>query len=474
MKFAIIGVGYTGSTLFSKLESILNHATTHIAIDLYDRTREVGAGLAYQKDVGTNILNRPAKAMYMNNKHDFLNWAISSKHENSGVTPESFLQRSIFGEFLKEKLNENIDRYRAMGCHILKVQHQVEEIKKIGNGWCVKAGSQSRHYDAVFLCTGVSVEADPYQLADTPGYQASPYPIQKLGALKGKIGILGCRLTAYDVAMGLDYSVVRHAKMLSRTSDRPRPVKRYYDVELKYLSADNIKEFTRDRETITLESVVDLINQELQHQGVCKTLPQLIMSKQQDNSELGDLVTSILATANCSMSILWQKLTNHSKSHLMNTVQNRWANMRVPISIQNHIAIEKLIARGKVSHSKGIRNVEYIYGKYHVKTDDSTHVFDYIINATGIRRSLDRNNPVLRDLLRRKLAVENQYGGIKVCSKTCCVVSDMGQNQLGLYALGQITCGDFYMVNNIDVINNQVTKVVSGIQQAISKVNICL
>ncbi|MEZ8273226.1 hypothetical protein AB6C54_18580 [Vibrio splendidus] len=79
-----------------------------------------------------------------------------------------------------------------------------------------------------------------------------------------------------------------------------------------------------------------------------------------------------------------------------------------------------------------------------METDKEKYFFDFIINTTGIRRSLDRSNPVLDSLLSRKLAKENQYGGSYVCPSTCSVLSETGGIQMGLYALGQITCGSIY------------------------------
>ncbi|CAK1959973.1 FAD-dependent urate hydroxylase HpyO FAD/NAD(P)-binding domain-containing protein [Vibrio crassostreae] len=471
MKLAIIGSGYTGTSLFSMLETIFTSNHSCIDIDMYDRANEAGTGLAYQKDISSNILNRPAKAMYMNNKNDFLRWAMSSYPNSLEITPESFLQRSLFGNFLKEKLLENIERYRALGCRITTIALQVEDIRKAESGWCVVTKNNKKVYDAVFLCTGTSVEADPYQLKGTLGYLSNPYPINRLGSLTGRVGILGSRLTAYDVALGLNYSKVTHAKMLSRVSDRPRPVTRYHDIELKYLSPESTEAFINSRDTITLESVLNLINRELRHQGIELTIFQLASAKHLVD---GDLVTSVLTAANYSLSLLWQNLSRSSRNRLMGTFQSRWANMRVPVSLQNHAAIEVLIERGKVSHSKGITNVSCHNGQYCVETDKEKYFFDFIINATGIRRSLDRSNPVLDSLLSRKLAKENQYGGINVCPSTCSVLSETGEIQMGLYALGQITCGDFYMVNNIDVINNQISTLLSSFKLNKGETKTCI
>ncbi|MFV8453150.1 FAD/NAD(P)-binding protein, partial [Vibrio campbellii] len=444
---------------------------TQIKIDLYDKACQAGTGLAYQKDVDSNILNRPAKAMYMNDKQDFLRWIMSSNPELVEVSPDSFLKRSLFGDFLKEKLIEVTKRYRHLGCQVSKIYHQVEDICQIDDRWRVITESTTDIYDAVFLCTGTSAESDPYQLTGTKSYFSNPYPIHRLNSLAGRVGILGCRLTAYDVAMGLNYSKVSHAKMLSRVSDRPRPINRYYDIELKYLSSVGVEAFIQSRDTVTLEAVLNLINKELRYQGITSTISQLATTKMPEN---GDLVTSVLAAANYSLSLLWQNLSDRSKSRLFNTFQSSWANMRVPISIQNYHAIEQLIERGKVSHSKNVTNISFSNGEYCVEIGDEKLLFDHIINATGIRRALDRSNPALDSLIIRELATENQYGGIRVCPLTCSVLSKSGNTQPGLYALGQITCGDFYMVNNIDVINNQIASLLSSFKLMSRETKACI
>jgi uncharacterized NAD(P)/FAD-binding protein YdhS len=454
MKIAIVGVGYTGTALFTQLFSLVREAEVKVEIDLYEKSTEVGAGLAYQHDVSSNLLNRPAKAMYLNDKNDFLNWVQSSENASDKVTSESFLQRSVFGDFLKEKLNEHLKLYKKIGHSVILKNTQVNDIMQTAFGWQVMTGENSTIYDTVFLCTGTSVDADPYQLSGTPRYISNPYPVNRLNKLSGKIGIIGCRLTAYDVVMGIDYSKTTSVEMFSRVSSRPRTVGYYHDVALKYLSKQGVAKFIESRTHITLESVINLINKELKHQGINTTLTQLISSDSPKNS---DLVTSIFVAANYALTVLWQNLSAISRQRLMQHFQQTWANMRVPISLQNHLIVEQFIANKQVVHRKGVQNISFIKDKYSVEIKGEYYKFDHIINATGINRTLDKNNPVLNGLLRRHLAIESQYGGIQVCPKSCSVLSIKGIAHKGLFALGQITCGDFYMVNNIDVINKQIT-----------------
>ncbi|CAH7206377.1 hypothetical protein VCRA2116O30_420005 [Vibrio crassostreae] len=45
---------------------------------------------------------------------------------------------------------------------------------------------------------------------------------------------------------------------------------------------------------------------------------------------------------------------------------------------------------------------------------------------------------------------------------------------MGLYALGQKTCSDFYIVNNIDMINNQTSTLLSSFKLNKGETKTCI
>ncbi|MFS4583596.1 FAD/NAD(P)-binding protein [Phaeobacter sp. C3_T13_0] len=454
MKIAVLGAGYAGVSVLENLVATLPDLSV-LSVDVFEKSRSFGPGVAYQEDAETNLLNRPLKLMYLSRRNDFRDWLRQTGAAEAAANEDGFLQRSLFGRFLQSRFDTLSGAVRAGGGRVRMIGAEVEAIAPSRRpdalyhlGW---AGSGS-DYDAVYLCLGTNLEADPYGLSGTPGYYRSPYPAARLRALKNlRVGILGCRLTAYDVALGVNGPQML---MTSRRAALPKAVTAYRPVTLRYLTADGLAALRSGNHgaRISLSAVMDLFEAEMRHQGVDVKFADLLRGV---NSADNDLVSSILAETNMLIPQLWASLTERAKAAFLRHFHRLWSNMRVPISRTNADRIAALQDSGALRHRSGLRDVTARNGHYRMVFADGVEDVDAVINATGLQRGLDERNPLIRSLLDQGFAERDATGGIKVQLEDCRVVTRDGRPSPGLFALGQLTCGTFYMVNNIDVIHHQ-------------------
>jgi len=458
MKIAVLGAGYAGVSVLENLVATMPNLS-NLSVDVFDKSRSFGPGLAYQQDAETNLLNRPLKLMYLSRRNDFRDWLRQTGASEVAADEDAFLQRALFGRFLQSRFDTLSAAVRSAGGRIRLIGTEVEQIAPSRRadalyqlGW---NGSKSE-YDAVYLCLGTNLEADPYGLSGTPGYYPSPYPATRLQSLRDKrVGILGCRLTAYDVALG-----VKGGQMLmtSRQAGLPKAVTAYRSVTLKHLTAEGLAAVCQansaiaGRRQITLTQVMDLFEAEMQHQGVDVSFAALLRGA--DSSD-NDLVSSILAETNMLIPLIWSSLSDRAKAIFLRHVHRLWSNMRVPISRTNADRIAALQQSGALSHRSGLQDVRPHNGGYRMVFADGEVEVDAVVNATGLQRKLDERNPLIQSLLGQGFAARDAAGGLKVQLEDCRVLTQDGRPAPGLFALGQLTCGTFYMVNNIDVIHHQ-------------------
>ncbi|MFW8637421.1 FAD/NAD(P)-binding protein [Cribrihabitans pelagius] len=452
MKIAVLGAGYAG---VSVLENLVTSAPdlSSLTVDVFERSRSFGPGAAYQQDTGTNLLNRPLKLMYLAREGDFRDWLRQSGAAEAAADEDGFLERALFGRFLQSRFDALSGQIRSGGGRIRLIGAGVEGIASSPRPdalYRLNWGRSSTDYDAVYLCLGTKLEADPYGLAQTPGYYAAPYPAGRLRALKDKrVGILGCRLTAYDVALGIGG---QRMLMTSRRAGLPKAVTAYRTVTLKHLTPAGLAALGAPGTPLSLAQVMELFEAEMRHQGVGVSFAQLLRGADCADD---DLVSSILAATNTLIPMIWSRLPERSKAAFMRHFHRLWSNMRVPISRTNADRIAALQAEGALSHRSGLRDVIYRDGSYRMVFAEGETEVDVVVNATGIQRGLDPRCPLTGALISQGFAEADAAGGLKVRLEDCRVLSRGGRLASGLFALGQLTCGTFYMVNNIDVIHHQ-------------------
>ena len=220
---AIIGAGFTGSTLAARL---LQESGSDFSVVLIERGMALARGVAYGTPFGWHLLNVPASAMsaFCDQPDHFLLWA--QQNYDSGVEPSSFVPRRVYGQYLesvlREAIDQNPDRFESRRDEAIAIDRSTPLIRiHLHSGEIVEARK-------VVLALGNFRPADP-ALPGKPARSARYFPYAwSPTALEGvaderEILLVGTGLTAVDTAIALrarEFRGIIH--VLSRRGLMPR------------------------------------------------------------------------------------------------------------------------------------------------------------------------------------------------------------------------------------------------------------
>ncbi|MEK1908464.1 MAG: FAD/NAD(P)-binding protein [Pseudomonas sp.] len=203
-RISIIGSGFCGTALAIQL---LRQATRPLHLRLFNRSGQLARGLAYGTRSASHILNVPAERMSLFDEQssDFLTFA---RQHLPNAQPGDFLPRSLYGDYLQQRLQEAIEAKQALvhfdclASHVIDLQQTAE-----GMQLCLDDG-QTIICDRVVIATGNFSPATPPPLrgiADDPRYIADPWREDALlhVADDARVLLLGSGLTMYDMALAL-------------------------------------------------------------------------------------------------------------------------------------------------------------------------------------------------------------------------------------------------------------------------------
>ncbi|NWN50109.1 FAD/NAD(P)-binding protein, partial [Pseudomonas sp. MAFF 301514] len=228
---AIIGAGFCGSTLAVRL--LRNPTATQQKILLISRPGSIARGIAYGTHSPAHVLNVPADRMnaLSDDEDSFLEFA---KNHDSDITPGSFVQRQLYGDYL-ESLLDDASQNAAQGRELQNVIGEVVEvIPNTADDGAHLIMNNGDHFevDKVVLSIGSCARQQPYSAAEHQLFYANPRYIHdpwKADALSNvgsdtPVFLIGSGLTMLDVVLDLrdrGHHGVIHA--VSRRGLAPQP-----------------------------------------------------------------------------------------------------------------------------------------------------------------------------------------------------------------------------------------------------------
>jgi uncharacterized NAD(P)/FAD-binding protein YdhS len=105
---AVIGAGFSGTLIALHL---LRRCPSNVIVHLIERNSQFGRGLAYSTGNPNHLLNVPAGRMsaFSDQPDDFVAWLRrEGPEEQRGSTAASFVQRSVFGRYVRHLLNDEL------------------------------------------------------------------------------------------------------------------------------------------------------------------------------------------------------------------------------------------------------------------------------------------------------------------------------------------------------------------------------
>jgi len=252
-QIAVVGGGFSGTLV---LANLVDRVPAGTIITVFEASGIFGLGLAYATSNPGHLLNVPAGRMGAFAPDHFLQWLLTEEGAAAvalvcpGVVPDanSFLPRVLYGLYLKHILAAALERAPTRGvvvnlvCGWVTRAHKDAKIAGIHLRVETKGHRNKQVCDALVLATGnrsprrVEISpwayrsrdyvADPWGALETPQLASE---LKRLSRWRTAV-ILGCGLTAVDIALSLErlgfkgktIALSRHGLLPSIHSVRPQ------------------------------------------------------------------------------------------------------------------------------------------------------------------------------------------------------------------------------------------------------------
>ncbi len=374
-KIVIVGGGFSGTALTIQL---IKNSVTPLKITLIEKS-DLARGVAYLNDNFGFKLNVRANQMglYPDSVTDFYDWL---KIKNFNISPTDFVERKIYGDYLKEKLSEAIKTSTKVEVEILQ-DEAVEIIYRTKEIFL--ASKKNIGFDFLVLATGFNVSS----------YQA----LLKLKPSSEAVTILGSGLTAIDALIYLQkINYTGKIFLASRHGLLPK-------IHKSLKAQPNSKIDSTEKFTIPLLALLEKI----------KTL-----LKEHD-------WYTIIDTLRPKVKLIWNNFSDHEKSQFVRYLKPYWEVHRHRISEEHSLLINDLIKQQRLE----IKKIGY---KKFIPTTKN------LLNCKGLSVFELAKNPLIKSLLDKNILTIDKHALGFMCDDDGKVNSDF------IYILGPIRRAHFF------------------------------
>jgi uncharacterized NAD(P)/FAD-binding protein YdhS len=419
-KVIIIGGGLSGSLLAMQLA----RSPGGSEVVLIEKNPEfLGRGVAYQYDFTHQPLNVVAGGMslFPDKPMDFVRWLEANhfryNHLIDQVSPEAFIPRKIFGDYVLENL-EKIQQEVSERLQI-RIDEAISIMDFGKRKTVVFASGNALHADHVILALGNFPPADLFAthnpVQNDPRYFASPWSDRVYSDIKGDEDILlvGSGLTAVDIVLGLIVRKFRgKVTMLSRRGVFPLP-------------------------------------HDLTHQAISITVPENYSPRKmllwvrylmRKNPEVPWSV--IIDGLRPYTQKIWLQWIVSDKQYFLKKIRPYWEIARHRIPSASSERLNNMMEKGQLVLKKGTieeasvssNGIEILYRS---ESGLNSQVFQKVINCTGPESNYRKVRfPIIVDLTARgKVKIDELGLGIK-CTPEGSIINDQGEVEQGIWCIG--------------------------------------
>lgn len=487
MKSNVIAVVGGGASAVSFLDSLAREyrdtARRPLTVFLVEKRRFTGRGLAYDADLSTNLLNTRAGYItpFPDKPGHFYGWLTTNRHQweedfpGLAVDEQTFVPRPLFGLYLEYMMSELSGRLAQLGINLVQLRAEVLDMHRTNDGDVILRTDTSLtiRADQVILSCG-NLQSREYSALDAhPGFHSSPYPIKRLTRTIDKdagVAILGARLSAIDIALGLAGAGHRGPMtMVSRSGYYPSVRGTQGRYVPRVLTLERIRQEVRKAGgRLALATLVGLAVEECAHAG-CGDVSTLMLPPAPPRDPLAWFEAEIAAAArprpwqavlyatNSFVDYAWQYLDEADKVLFLKHYQAAWMAYRVSIPVENAEKLVALAKAGRLRFANGTAEVATrAGGGFDVALSGpagrAEHGFDAVIGAFGSPRDpalLDSR--LVANLLGSGLARAHRHGGIDVDGDTNRLIDAHGWTVPNIRVIGELTSGVYFFTSVLEI-----------------------
>ncbi|MBV9824516.1 MAG: FAD/NAD(P)-binding protein [Alphaproteobacteria bacterium] len=443
---AIIGAGFSGTLLALHL---LRRCPSSVRIHLIEQTPQFGRGLAYSTGNLNHVLNVPAGRMsaFHDRPNDFLEWLQDKPASGAApVTPQCFVSRRVFGDYVRHHLKEEFRRAKERGGQLVLTRGKILDLKMSRGGVVLELDRDRRlEADIAVLAIG-NFPPEPLPLADpsfydSDGYRPDPWAPDALTDLdpEAPLLLIGTGLTMVDTAISLldrghagpIYALSRRGLLPRRhSSAAPAPAAPLIERPLPTTAA-----------------------------GLTRALRREVTELEANGGDWRAVIDGLRPTTQD----VWQAMPVEERARFLRHLRPWWEvhRHRVPPAVADRI--EDAIARNQLFVSATrIRQMQAVHGGVNVthrprRAGVDHHLYvQRVINCSGPGCDYDRiADPLIRRLLDRgDIRPDRLRLGLDV-SSMCALRNSEGAIWQRLYAIGPVTRPVFWEVTSVPDIRRQ-------------------
>ncbi len=396
---AIVGAGFSGTALAYRLLGSTHAVPTRVV--LIERAQRFGPGLAYSARAAGTTLNVPAARMSIDEARpgdllDYLNTRANSVTPEESVSPEEFVPRTLYGDYLEARLTDAA-RVASPRAQLTRVNRLAISVSRLETGscWSVALDDGSTVVaDSVVLATGHCPPrpiAGFDSLAGTGLYENDPWSAPVPNKPRARVLLLGTGLTMADLAC-----------RLWRSSQPPRTI--------VALSRRGLMPRLR-RAVAPHPPSVPLDLERLQRAGTLRSMVAEIRDVMRRAVASGIDWRDVMLELRAQAPALWQRLSAPDKARFLRHVQPYWDVHRHQLPPLVARTLDELLRMRRLSVRAGrVTAVQFLNGRAEVTIQPrhaagtEKQLFDLVINCSGP----DTDPSRAESRLMRRLLAEGQ------------------------------------------------------------------
>ena len=474
----IIGGGVAGVSLCMQLKNNFIQSGLNADIIIFEKKNKIGVGIPYDNHDSCYRINIKKHLMepISGVTGQFSNWIDSMGHP---LKKTDFPPRYYFGDYLQASAIQMQEGAEKEGLNItLLTEHDVFDIKSLTHDrFEIHAHTQGKlsihQVNVVVLSLGHLPTSNFKQFIGQKGYHHNPWDEGTYHAIDAtdQLCIIGSKLTAIDVALKLQK--IKHRgpiRMVSFSGLLPTIKARDSEYRLTYLTPTNLLNAIKQHQHVPmpLKPVLALVTQELSGFFGFDFDIDTFINKVTSFTAIDRVANEIHQIKNGESK--WQKIMSAAYQYITRLwpllsiddrllFQNKYAcifmTFLCSMPLESAYKIYNMLAAEQLTVLGGLDHIVHENGQFCLSFKNGRRLYtQHMINATGAGSELTQV-VLLDNLLKKNKLVPHPLGGIKVNHSTLQVLNDSEKMNKHMYAMGDLTKGECFVIVEISRIVEQ-------------------